>query len=360
MMRLPVTLLAVTCFLGATAAQGPNLGPLTGPLDPILGQVVPPALAALYNATGQNITREDVRITLDMNFTKGDLRVGGLLIGAGTAEIQAHIQGRLEMRVISSERVRAAIEGDNAYNMSAENATFLSEVFLPAEAFRATATAEVIAAFQKDQEASLHDYLANAMPEMDILKLEFAWSNIHPQQAATDLSLTEPPIVLELDLILQYVRIESIPSLIDAYFDRDQEKADAKKARVDQIKEDNSDPVRSRDFFAAAAYTQLLNLSMQPGWTLDVAMHLPRGYSFTYFNEKVERQSDRDASFRVDGSDSDTELKEVYLASITHRQFVAAALFACMWAVGIVAALPVRFVYGRKRVLDMPLWRRRP
>lgn len=353
MRTLVAAFVLLAMLVGPAFAQGPDLSPVTRPLNDLAGQAVPPALTALYAATGNNITREDVRITLDMNFTKGDVGLAGLLIGSGKAEIQAKIQGRLEMRVISSDRVRAALEGENAYNIDAGNATFLSQAYLPAEVFRASASAEVVAAFQRDQEDALHAYLTRALPEMDILKLDFIWSNVHPYQTTSDASLTEPPIVLELDLVLQYIRVESVNSLVKAYFDKDKKGDDGRKAYVEDLKQDNGDPLRTRDFFAAAAYTQLLNLSMQPGWTLDITLALPQGYSFTYFNDQVERVSDRKASLHVDASSSDEEVGKVFLAAITHRRLVALVLFGALWVVGLLAAFPLRFVYGRQRVLRL-------
>lgn len=356
-------LLLLAALVAPAMAQGPDLGPVLAPLDEALGQTVPPALALAYNATGQNVTREDVRITLDLNFSKGDVNFLGLLLGSGKAEVQASLHGRLELRVISSERIRAAVEGENAYNMSAENATFLSEVFIPAEVFRATASAEVIAAFQRDQEAAMAEYLARSVPELEVLGLEFTWSNVHPQQALTDVSLTEPPIVLELDLVVQYIRVESIRSLLEAYFaaqgapEEERERKESKKEYVQRIKAENGTPLQSRDFFAAAAYTQLLNLSMQPGWSLDVRMHLPRGYSFTYFNDEVEREGERGAALHVDARTADEDVHKVFLASITHRKMVAFALLATLFTAGLLAALPFRFLYGRlrlPRLAEMP------
>lgn len=341
-----------------TLAQVPPADPGTvlGPLDGVLGQVIPPALNTTYGALGQNVTREDVRLFVELNFTKGDVDLFGLLIGSGRAEVQAKIHGRLEMRVISSDRIRAVVEGENAYNVSASNATFLSEVFLPAEVFRATLTAEALAAFQKDQEAALGDYLHETLPELDILGLEFAWSNVHPQQALTDLSLTEPPIVVELDLVVQYIRVESIRSLLGSYFETqrhpDPEK-ESRKEYIERIKDENGTPLRERDFFAAAAYTQLLNLSMQPGWSLEIDLRVPRGYSFTYFNEEVESHGDRAATFKVNAQSEDDEVQKVFLASLTHRKLVAFALFMALWAVGLVVAFPLRFLYGRYRLPRM-------
>jgi hypothetical protein len=341
-------------------AQRPaDLGPVLEPVDAALGQVVPPALDATYGALGQNITREDVRMWLWVNLTKGDVNFLGLTLGAGRAEIQAHIHGRLELRVISSDRVRAAAQGENAYNISAENATFLSQAYLPAEVFRATLAAETIAAFQRSEEDALGRYLRETVPEMDVLALDFTWSNVAPTQAFDDASLTDPPIVLELDLVVQYLRIESVRSLLEEYFksqsDRDGAKAakEGKKAYIEKLKEDNGKPLRARDFFAAAAYTQLLNLSMQPGWSLDVMLNLPEGYSFTYFNEEVESDGERSAALHLDALDSDDEVEKVFLASLTHRKMVAFALLVALWTVGLVVAFPLRFLYGRYRLPRM-------
>lgn len=354
----PLAGLALLAFLVgplAGAQAPPDLGPYLEPVDEALGQVVPPALNATYGALGQNITREDVRMTLDVNLTKGDVNLLGLTLGAGKAEIQAAVHGRLEMRVISSDRVRAAVQGENAYNVSAENATFLSQAYLPAETFRASLAAEAIAAFQRAEEDALAVYLRETLPEMDVLALDFTWSNVSPTQSFGDASLTEPPIVVELDLVVQYLRVESVRSLLEGYLQGKHDHAkQSKKAYIENLKEDNGQPLRERDFFAAAAYTQLLNLSMQPGWSLDVDMSLPEGYSFTYFNEEVESPDERHASLHVDALAADGEVDKVFLASVTHRKMVAFALLLSLWVTGLVVALPLRFLYARYRLTRLP------
>lgn len=362
---LAAAALLAMSVMPALAQQPPDVGQALEPVDALLGQVVPPVLDQTYSALGQNISREDVRMWLWVNMTKGDVNFLGLTLGAGRAEVQAAIHGRLELRVISSDRIRAAAQGESAYNVSAENATFLSTVYIPAEVFRATLAAETIAAFQRSEEDALGKYLNNAVPEMEILTLDFTWSNISPTQVADDPSLTEKPIVLELDLVVQYIRVESIPSLLDAYFAGKQDEGkQAKKDYVAQMKQENGTPLRARDFFAAAAYTQLLNLSLQPGWSLDVMLHLPRGYAFTYFNEEVESDGARKAMFHLEGAGGegdgaggsepaaadDGSVKTVFLASITHRKMVAFALLVALWAVGLVVAMPLRFLYGRLRL----------
>jgi hypothetical protein len=340
------------------AQSPPDVGPYLEPLDQALGQAVPPALSTTYGALGQNITREDVRMWLWVNLTKGDVNFLGLTLGAGRAEIQAAIHGRLEMRVISSDRIRAAAQGENAYNVSAENATFLSQAYLPAEVFRATLTAETIAAFQRSEEDALALYLRETVPEMDVLTLDFTWSNTSPTQMADDASLTEPPIVLELDLVVQYLRIESVRSLLESYFASQEASSEnqakqSKKEYIKDLKEENGEPLRARDFFAAAAYTQLLNLSMQPGWSLDIALNVPRGYSFTYFNEDVESDGERNAMLHLDALGSDEKVEKVFLASLTHRKMVAFALLVALWGVGLVVAFPARFLYGHYRLPRM-------
>lgn len=361
MRAVPLAAVAILVATAASQAQAPDPGPVLKPIDDTLGQVVPPILNATYEATGQNVTSEDVRMWLWVNMTKGDVNFLGLTLGAGRAEVQAALHGRLELRVISSDRIRAAAQGENAYNVSAENATFLSTVYIPAEVFRATLAAETIAAFQRSEEDALAAYLREVVPEMDILALDFTWSNVSPTMVADDASLTERPIVLELDLVVQYLRIESIPSLLDAYFagKSDDDRQD-RKAYIKRMKEDNGTPLRQRDFFAAAAYTQLLNLSMQPGWSLDVMLHLPRGYAFTYFNDEVESDGDRSATLRISGdaegvgsSAADDGVQKVFLASITHRKMVAFALLVALWGAALVVALPARFLYGRYRLPRM-------
>lgn len=333
----------------APAALAQDIGDMLGPADDALGDTVPPALGSIYQATGQNISREDVRMFLDMDITKGDVGLFGLLIGSGTAEVDAQLSLRVEMRVISFDRVRAAAEGENAYNVSAENATFLSQAYLPAEVFRASLSAEAIAAFQEEQEAALREYIQRAVPELEMLSLDVAWENTEPQRTIEDTSLTEPPITVTIDTSVRYLRTESVGSLLAGYMDRRDEPEDPKKAYAQRLKEENGDPLRTRDFFAAAAYTQLLNLSMQPGWTLDVEMRVPRGYSFEYANENIDVHSDRHIGFQVAAAGDDDE-QEVLLVSLTHRRAVALALFTGMLAVGALVGMPAWLLYGRYRI----------
>lgn len=352
MRRLLVVLavaVALVPWTSVVAQFPPDLGPAGKVADQAAGKAVPPAMRLLYNATGQNVTREDVRLFVDLNFTKGDVNLFGLLIGSGKAEVQAHLNVRAEMRVISSDRIRAAIDGENAYNMSAENATFLSEAYLPADAFRASLTAEAIALFQRAQEQALAKYLAASVPEMDVLSLEIAWSNVTPQKAFTDTDFREPPIVVELDLIVQYIRVESLPGLLKAYTGS-KDKGEGKSEYVKELKQENGAEPAERDFMGAAAYTQLLNLSMQPGWSLGVGMSVPTGYSFTYFNAPVVQRDERSVSKEINALESDEDVQEILLASITHRRAVAFALFVAMIVVGLVVAFPVRFAYARWRL----------
>ncbi|MFA5944966.1 MAG: hypothetical protein WC876_10940, partial [Candidatus Thermoplasmatota archaeon] len=158
----------------------------------------------------------------------------------------------------------------------------------------------------------------------------------------------------------QYLRIESIPSLLEAYLDSKADHSDdSRKEYIKRMKNENGTPLVERDFFGAAAYTQLLNLSMQPGWSLDIMLHLPRGYSFTYFNEEVESDGERSATLRI-GADDEMQPsalgegdQKVFLASVTHRKMVAFALLVALWAGGLVVAFPVRFLYGRYRLPRM-------
>lgn len=343
--------LVLLLILPLTMAQ--DLSPVLDPLNEVGGQVILPAVNAVYSATGQNVTREDVRLTLDMNVSKGEVSLMGLLIGSGKAEVQATIDAKVELRVISSDRIRAAIEGENAYNISMENATWLSELYIPAEVFRATASAEVLAAFQKDQESALAKLLSETVPELEVISIKMEWKNTNPLGVLGDFSLTEPPIVVEIRAVVQYLRVESLSSILGIYMERPdaaKDEAANKKEYIESLKGDNGDPLRSRDFYSAAAYTQLLNISMQPGWSLDANLRVPRGFSFEYANEEVDRDGDRAISFRVDSTDAEAETQDILLASITHRRAVALALFSAMLIVGSIGGAPLRLTYSRFRL----------
>jgi hypothetical protein len=329
----------------------PDLGPVGAALDEVLGQVVPPALNTTYALLGQNITREDVRIFADINITKGDVGLFGLVVGSGIVDVQADIYLRVEFRVIAVERIKDIVIGDDPFNMTGPNSTFLQHVYLPADVFRLTLTAEAVALFQAEQEAALRDSLNKSAPEVTVLELQLDWSNTFITDALTDLDLTEPPIVVEVHAVLHYLRVESLGSLLRNYIGLDADPVNERVALLQELKDDNSKPLHARDFFAAAAYTQLLNLSMQPGWSLDLTLRVPRGFTFEYFNENVHVSPDRrTAAFRVDASTSDTKVEEVLVASLTQRRAVALALFVGIWLVAGLLILPVRSFYVRQRV----------
>lgn len=355
MRSLPLAAILVALLLSPASPQEapdpptPDLGTVAEAVDGTAGTVVPPALRLAYGALGQNITREDVRIMASLNVTKGTVDGVQVLLGAVQAEVQAHVRLRVEMRVLSSERIRALVEGENAYNVSAENATWMSEAFLPAEVFRATATAQLVALFQAEQERALVAFLQRSVPEMQILSLDLRWHNVSPQQALTDFSLTEPPIVVELEATLQYLHHNTMASMLADYLrGRDEPDRDDRKAYIDRLKQDNGDPLRSRDFFAAAAYTQLLNLSMQPGWSLSIALHVPKGYAFTYVNGNITERGERSILLEVDAMDVNQGIDHVFLASITHKRAIALALFATMWLAGLLLAMPARVLRWRQ------------
>jgi hypothetical protein len=353
--RAAVLLLLVAMSGMDAAVAAPHLpapppNPVTQAVDGAVGSTVVPAVDLVYRLAGQNITREDVRIFVDLNFTQATMNVAGLLVGSALVNVQADIHARMEMRVLSAERIRKLVVGAGGDNVTGENATFLEKLYLPAEAFRASLTAEAAAAFQSAEETALGSYLAEAVPEMQVLELRVGWENVLPTDALTDLSLTEPPIVAKLDLVAQYLRVESVPSLLDAYFHGGSGEDMGKQAYVDRLKRQGGDPPATRDFFAAAAYTQLLNLSMQPGWSLDMDVRIPRGYAFTYVAGAAQPTGDRSLRLHVDGMHTDRPEPHVLLASITQPRAVALALFAALWAVALLAALPVRFAYGRWRI----------
>jgi hypothetical protein len=152
-------------------------------------------------------------------------------------------------------------------------------------------------------------------------------------------------------MVAQYIHIDSIPGLLRAYLaSKADPSAHGKDAYVDRLKRENGDSLMHRDFFAAAAYTQLLNLSMQPGWSLDLRLQVPKGYQFTYFNSAVKRESPQAVRLHVDGLSSNNEVQDVFLASITQPRAVVLALFIALWVGSWLLAAPFRFAYGRWRV----------
>lgn len=350
-----MAVLSLTPFGAAQAPDQPlphpDLGPVARAVDGLAGQEVVPALANVYSLLGQNLTREDLRISADINFTKAEMGVMGLLVGAGKAEVQADVHARFELHVISSERVRRMLEGAAGYNLTASNSTFLQGTYLPAEVFRLSLSAEALAAFQKAEEAALSDYLAGALPELQVLGLQLRWSHTQPFEALTDSSLSEPPVTLDLDLVVQYIHIDSIPGLLHAYLESKADPAKrGKDAYVDRLKHSSGDSLARRDFFAAAAYTQLLNLSVQPGWSLDLRLHVPNGYEFTYLNGAAKQESSQAARLHLDGQSANHEVQSASLASLTQPRAVVLLLFGALWGAAGLLAFPFRAAYGHWRV----------
>jgi len=325
----------------------PDLGPVVDVIDDAAGDNIPTILELIEGQTGEELDREDIRVGMDMEFTKGEVNLLGFLVGSARTEITAHLEARIEIRVVSSDRIRALVEGENPYNATAENTTFLSTIYIPADVFRASFSGSVIDNFKADQEDALEIYFRRTFPELQMSDLGISWSNIRAQDVIADEDIFEPPIIADVEMTLNYLRVDSIDSLVASYFDARQEPGPRRQYIAD-LKKDAGDPLRSRDFFSAAAYSQLVNLTAQPGWAIDIDFQLPRGYEFTYFNEEVSDVTPRTASIHLDALDQDGDAHRVYLASITHKRGVAATLFVVMWAVGLLLATPGRLLYSRR------------
>lgn len=361
-----VALLVAPGFAGALVPALPRDVLGAGPLGLPTEDAVDVVATNVSRVLGENLTREDVSLALDLDFRTLDFDLVGMVFGGGTLEANARLAAKLELRAISVSRIEELLaeRTQGAVNLSTLGVNASRQV-IAADEFRSLLAGEALAAFEDEQESLVRAIVQDSFPDLTILSAEFEWSQTDPlvnTQGDLDRQfprLTEPPIVLDAVVELQVLRRESLAALLlDALREEaaeegfapgggggaieDDEAPDPREELIERLRAENEGAFYERSAFSRLGITQLLVLRMEPGWDLDMTMRLPKGYTFEYASADVAVAPDLGgARTAVYARDSGEPVPNPVAISISNRYLVTVALLATVLLAGALLRLPV-------------------
>lgn len=352
---LLAALLAALPAVGASplplAAPTPDLA-APGPADvPTVAQLQRAVLVELGNRSGTNLTREDVDVSIDLDFRKLDFDALGLIFGGGTFEAQGRLKLHADLRALAVGRA-AEMARERDLPLPANT---VNETYLYADTFRMTLAGEALAAFEREQEARIGALVVGSFPNMTVLSSRFAWGNVDPAvNARGDRQgeaprLTEPPVTLDVELDVQYLEreklVDILAELLRPESRREEAAEEAEEAAIDRLKAENAGAFYEQSAFGTLGITQLLTLEMPPGWDLELEMRLPEGFTIEYASPDVLVAGDLQSArtFALAG-DADSSVENPVALSLSNRYLVSVALLLTVLLVGGVLRIPVLLV----------------
>lgn len=369
MRRVALVLVAIL-LAPAVAAQVPVATPPLPEL-PIVGDPTQPYPAAVHVgefAAGTNLTREDVRVSLDLDFRSLDFQAVGVVFGGGDFRAQGRLSAHLEFRAINVSTLSNAAGAP----LGGLNGT-LGRTVLTAGEFRSSLSAAAIAAFQRQQQDALAAFVGSTFPDATVLAARFAWSNVSPsdnppptfprvpsnpadptQLRSPVPDSREPPVTLDTVLDVQYLKRESLLDLVEDLLDRDHlsplEKArkEQRDRLLEEIRGRSAGALYERSAFDVLGITQLIVIEMPPGWDLALTLHLPKGYTYEYASPDVTLDGARGSASTVTLADSSLQpVKNPVAVSLSNRYLVAVALLCAVLLAGALLRFPAMLVANR-------------
>src|SRR5581483_12006252 len=168
-------------LLLALPAAGAQVAVPTLPLVGDPSQPYPAVIHAGELATGTNLTREDVRIALDLDFRSLDFDALGVVFGGGDFRAQGRLSAHLEFRAINVSRFYG-LSPRAPPNGSLDRA---GPMVITAGEFRATLSAAAVAAFEAQEQDALTTFVSTTFPDATLLASRFSWSNVSPLDEPT-------------------------------------------------------------------------------------------------------------------------------------------------------------------------------
>ncbi|MEA3201151.1 MAG: hypothetical protein QOE90_2579 [Thermoplasmata archaeon] len=360
-MRALALLLALVLALPAVGAQ------VAVPTLPIVGdpsQPYPTAVHAGEFVTGTNLTREDVRIALDLDFRSLDFDAIGVVFGGGDFRAQGRLTAHLEFRAINVSHLEGALPRQGIPAGPA------GQTVITAGEFRDTLSAAAVAAFETQEQALLTSFVATTFPDATVLSSRFAWSNVSPQDTPTPGAprvpsspqtvqspvpdSREPPVTLDTTLDVQYLKRESLVDLVEQLLDRqhlspaERAKKDARDRMLADIRGQSAGALYERSAFDLLGITQLIVIEMPPGWDLGLTLHLPKGYTYEYASPDVTVDGGHGSATTVALADSSlVPVKDPVAVSLSNRYLVAVTMVAAVLLCGAALRFPVMLVANR-------------
>lgn len=334
------------------------------PLDPILKGVQENKTALKQTLVGPDLDREDVDVTLDMDFRDVDFDTMNVIFGGGKFSANMRITGRIDLRVLAASRVQDAIESAAPGTGNVTGIAFAETRFIPADAFRASLTAEALAAFENEQEARLAEFITESIPNVTVMATRFAWSNVSPQDSFQDATLiptgippetranelndpTFPPITLVATIDMEYLERTNLLQILEKALEPESAR---EKARKEQVADQAADYERSA--FSLLGIRQVLDLEAFSGWNIAVKLHLPEGYTFEEASPDVALARNlREAQVVTLGKDATLPVLNPVSLTLSNRFLVSTAMLGAILLCGVILRFPI--------LLAVNLWRRK-
>ncbi|MDD5502679.1 MAG: hypothetical protein PHH26_04350 [Candidatus Thermoplasmatota archaeon] len=329
--------------------------------------ILTPAAEAVSDATGYNFTKEDIRIFADTNISDIQIDIPGMLFGYGKVDVTVNFDISLEIRVLSVETIYNLISGSgvnmsstpasnetgnytgNATENSTENATLWSQVFIPADVFRATFTGELLKMFSSEEEKMISKWVDTTYPNARMMRLVIEWENESALSVVNPLdgSPMEPPITVRASGTLRYIQYMSIPKMII-------ESGKPTSMEVEKKKTEVAIPPSERGLFGMLAYEFPMLVGAKPGWIINLTVELPPSFSFEYFNhEAVYGDRMNSVSFTADALDATKPVETAYISAITNRGLVIFYLLVVLTVIITLVGLPIRWHQKKKMMRNI-------
>lgn len=375
-LRLALVGLLLVSVPGAFAQPiDPNaVGDLVRPLvDPVVGTVLPPA----EDESGEDLHRQDIRVWVALDVLDVEYDLPGILFGGGKLAADADAFLHLEFRAVAAETLDEAIRGATGDANASLNRTFgvpTSRLALTAEEVRTIGGGVLLSYFQEAEVRLAKQFLEKTLPGLLVQDLSVAWSqtapvsnfipdevpgapqpDVDPNDPAAaaslafvtgpvrDLSLREPPIVLDATARLAYLNRLNLVDMVRNAADPTAAKQ-ARNELKDQLRAEQGDRFKDRNAFNLIGYGQVLNLSVPSGWRIEVTLAVPDGYTIEgVTDELVLAQDHRSAGLALDGLAREKQANPVALATLSNRFLVTSVLLGAVLLVGTVLRLPTEF-----------------
>lgn len=349
-------------------------------LRPVLDLVVATALPPIEGETGQDLHRQDIRVWVALDVVDVEYDLPGILFGGGKIGADAHAVLRLEFRALAAETLDEAIRSATGDANASLNRTFgvpTSRLALTAEEVRTVGAGLLLSYFQQAEVQSAKQFLERTLPGLLVQDLGATWSetaplsnlipdevpdppdpDVDPTDPASaaglaslalltgpvrDISLREPPIVLDATARLSYLNRLNLVDMVRSVADPTAEK-EARDALKDRLRNEQGDRFRDRNAFNLVGYGQVLNVSVPSGWRIEVSLAVPDGYTIEgVTDELVLAEDHRSAGLALDGLAREKQANPVALATLSNRFLVTTVLLGAVLLAGTALRLPIEF-----------------
>lgn len=369
-LRLAGLAVLVVVFVSSTAPAQPvdpdTVGKVVGPyLDQAVGLVLPPS----ENESAQDLHSEDIRVAVVLDVVSIDYQVVGILFGGGKIAADAVCDLRLEFRGVSAERLDAAIQsgtGDVNASLQSMFGVPSDRLALTAEEVRVLGAGALLAYFQAYEARKAQTFLQETLPGLTILDMALEWSNTLPASYVTGAEppgvpafdptqplslastfgvppLREPPLVLDAQARLNYLTRISLAEMLkpEGNATAEQEK-EAERDLKRRLQEEQGDRFVDRSAFNLLGFGQVLNVSVPPGWRVDVGVNVPKGYTVEGATDELVVAGDsRGAALALDGLARTEAANPVALATLSNRFLVTTVVLGAVLLFGFALRLPL-------------------